>query len=35
MCTTCSLALRPLWQPRFLWIDYICINQADKDEKTH
>jgi hypothetical protein len=26
-------SLRSLWRPRILWIDYICINQADTQEK--
>ncbi|KAK3368289.1 heterokaryon incompatibility protein-domain-containing protein [Podospora didyma] len=29
------LALRLRWQPRYLWINYICVNQADNDEKIH
>jgi hypothetical protein len=27
-------ALTPLWGARYLWIDSICINQADSDEKA-
>ncbi|KAI0401289.1 heterokaryon incompatibility protein-domain-containing protein [Xylaria palmicola] len=28
-------ALRHPWRPRMLWIDYICINQNDINEKSH
>ena len=36
----CEAALRRFRYPienkaRFLWIDFICINQADMDERTH
>ncbi|KAI1498792.1 heterokaryon incompatibility protein-domain-containing protein [Biscogniauxia marginata] len=28
-------SLRNTWKPRMLWIDFICINQNDTDEKSH
>ncbi|KAI0601934.1 heterokaryon incompatibility protein-domain-containing protein [Biscogniauxia sp. FL1348] len=28
-------SLRYTWKPRLLWIDFICINQDDTDEKNH
>ncbi|KAI0194632.1 heterokaryon incompatibility protein-domain-containing protein [Astrocystis sublimbata] len=28
-------ALRYEWDPRFLWIDYLCINQGHNIEKSH
>ncbi|KAI1633258.1 heterokaryon incompatibility protein-domain-containing protein [Biscogniauxia mediterranea] len=28
-------SLRYTWKPRMLWIDFICINQDDTDEKNH
>ncbi|KAI5922400.1 heterokaryon incompatibility protein-domain-containing protein [Camillea tinctor] len=28
-------SLRYTWKPRMLWIDFMCINQDDTDEKSH